>query len=155
MTPDRKAYLLTSLQYPQLTANESAIVRAWLVVHADEWDDVAFNQRVGATIERQPDWNDSTWQQAQILYQKRIDMVAYRGQAVRIVEVKYPRIDLGAMGQLLGYATLWRAEYPETTDLSLEAIGVGALIDAADVLRAHGIIVELYPDAPVAPLAAS
>lgn len=148
MLPERKAYLLGLSQYPQLTANESAVARAWLVEHADEYDDVDFSVRLGATVDRDPSWSDSTWKQAQILSQKRIDMVAYKGSEVTIIEVKL-RVSLAALGQLLGYATLWRIEHPETTGVNLIAIGNSALVDAHDILMAHAIPTELFPEVGV------
>jgi len=150
VTPERKHYLLSLVQYPQLTANESAVVRQWLLAHADEYDDVDFSVRLGATVDRQPGWDDVTWLQAKILSQKRIDLVGYRGTAVTIVEVKL-RVSLAALGQLLGYATLWRVEHPDVSNIALEAIGYSALVDAPEVLAAHGVGVELFPDATITP----
>ena len=146
MTPERKRYLLALTQFPQLTVNESAVARAWLIKHADEYDDVDFSVRLGSTVDRQPAWDDVTYQQAQILSQKRIDLVAYKGSTVTIIEVKL-RVSLAALGQLLGYAILWRAENPETTQVNLEAIGNSALVDAHDLLLSHGVTMELFTDA--------
>jgi hypothetical protein len=148
VTPERKAYLLSVSQYPQLTANESAVARAWLVQHADEYDDVDFSVRLGATVDRLPDWSDATWRQAQILSQKRIDMIAYKGTEVTIIEVKL-RVSLAALGQLLGYGTLWRVEHPESTAVHLLAIGNSALVDAHDILTAHSVNIELFPDVAI------
>ena len=145
MTPERKAYLLSLSQYPQMTANESAVARAWLVQHADEYDDVQFNVLAGNTVDRQPGWSDATWAQAQALTRKRIDAVAFKGTAVTIIEVKL-RVSLAALGQLLGYQILWQLEHPETTAVNLLAIGNSALVDAHDILLAHNVLIELYPE---------
>jgi len=128
-----------------MTANESAVARAWLVAHADEYDDVQFGLRLGNTVPRDPTWSDATWAQAQILSQKRIDFVAFKGTTVTIVEVKL-RLALSALGKLLGYATLWRLENPQTTAVNLLAIANSALVDAVDVLNAHGVATELFPE---------
>ena len=145
MTEERKAYLLSLVQLPQMTVNESAIAHQWLMEHADEYDDVDFNVRVGNSLELGPEYDEATQRQAALLSQKRIDIVGFNGNAVTIVEVKL-RISLSALGQLLGYALLWQAENPGTSEITLEAIGHDALIDAVEVLQAHGVQVELFPN---------
>ena len=151
MDAARKAYLLSLTQYPQMTVNESAIVRAWLTAHADEYDDVDFNVRVGTSLDLGPGYSDATRQQAALLSQKRIDIVGYKGADVTIVEVKL-RVALSALGQLLGYSILWQVEHPETAHVNLVAIGNSALLDAVELLHAHGVTVELFPDVTLATL---
>lgn len=151
MTPERKAYLLSLVQFPQMTVNESAIAHAWLMEHADEFDDVEFNRRVGNSLELGPEYDAATQRQAALLSQKRIDIIGFSGNAVTIVEVKL-RISLSAMGQLMGYAVLWQAENPGTSEISMVAIGHDALIDVVEVLQAHGIAVELFPNVALARL---
>lgn len=148
MTPDRKAYLLSLTRYDQLTVNESAVAQQWLQKHADDFDDVQFSVRLGSTVDRMPDWTEITWKQAQILSQKRADMIATKGTEITIIEIKL-RLSLAALGQLLGYKILWEVEHPETTDVHLWAIANSALVDAADILLAHNVSVELYPDLTV------
>jgi len=151
MTPERKAYLLSLTQYPSMTANESAVARAWLEQHADEWDDAEFNVRVGSSMDLGPSYSDATRAQAAISSQKRVDLVATRGNVARLVEIKI-RVPMGALGQLLGYQVLWRVEHPETADVQLEAIGNSALLDVVEILQAHGVHVELFPDLTLARL---
>jgi hypothetical protein len=151
MTPARKAYLLSLTQYPSMTANESAIARAWLARHADEWDDCEFNVRLGSSLELGPDYSDATRAQAAIVTQKRADLVATRGDAALIIEVKI-RVALAALGQLIGYQVLWRVEHPETRTIELEAIGHDALLDVVEILQAHGVAVELFPNVALAQL---
>jgi len=151
MTPERKAYLMSLVQYPQLTAAESNVARAWLEKHADEWDDVNFNVRLGTQLQLGDGFNDTTRAQAALLSQKRADLVATRGVEAAIIEVKI-RIALAALGQLLGYDVLWRAEYPLTTNIRLIAIGHDALLDVVELLQAHGVSVELFPNVALAVL---
>lgn len=145
MQPERKAYLLSLVQYPAFTVNESAVARAWIVKHADEWDDVQFNVRVGSHAELGPGYSDATREQARLVTQKRVDMVATRGADVAIVEAKI-RLSLSALGQLLGYAILWRTDFPDVANINLVAIGHDALLDVVEVLQAHGVSVELFPN---------
>jgi hypothetical protein len=151
MDPLTRARLLQTIQFPQMTANESQIVHAWLAKHIDEWDSIDFNVRVGTSLDLGPTFSDAIRGQAAILSQKRADIVAQRPDAAAIIEVKI-RVNLGALGQLLGYSVLWRAEYPDTTNLQLIAIGHDALLDVVEVLQAHGVHVELFPNAALATL---
>lgn len=145
MTPERKAYLLSLTRFPQMTVNESSIVHQWLLAHADEYDDVDFNPHVGNSLSLGPEYDETTQRQAALLSQKRIDILAFKGNEVTIIEVKL-RISLSALGQLLGYSLLYQMEHPETGAVHLVAIAHDALIDAAEVLQAHGVHVELYPN---------
>lgn len=145
MTPERKAYLLSLTQFPQMTVNESTIVHQWLLAHADEYDDVEFNPRVGNSLQLGPGFSQTIRDQAAKLSQKRIDILAFKGNEVTIVEVKL-RLSLSALGQLLGYSLLYRLEHPDVADIHLVAIAHDALIDAAEVLQAHGVHVETYPN---------
>ena len=80
MSPDRKQQLLTEVQYPSMTALESAVAHAWIAKHADEWDDVEFNVRSGSALDIGPEYSSAVRQQAALNSQKRIDMVATRGR---------------------------------------------------------------------------
>lgn len=151
MTPERKAYLLSLTQYPGFTVNESAVARAWIVTHSDEWDDVDFNVRLGTQLELGDGYSDTTRAQAALLSQKRADMVATRADATALIEVKL-RVSLSSLGQLLGYEILYRAEFPAATNIQLIAIGHDALIDVVELLQAHGVHVELFPNVALAQL---
>lgn len=145
MSPAALAALLAEDTYPHLQRIESSIAREWIRAHGADWDDIQFDVNLGEGVTLGPEYDQTTRDQARYLTQKRADMIARRGTAANIVEIKR-RIDFTPMGQLLGYATLWHVDHPETTDLRLTAIGWQALQDAVDVLHAHGIDVETYPN---------
>lgn len=48
----------------------------------------------------------------QMLTQKKIDVVAYKGDAITIIEVK-PLSGSAALGQLIGYKKLWHEANPD------------------------------------------
>lgn len=151
MTDARYNYLLDQTQYPSMTANESQIARAWIKEHGREFDDVDFNVRLGTSLELGEGFSAATRAQAAILSQKRADIIAYRADGVAIIEVKL-RVSLGALGQLLGYSVLYRSEFPNDTNIQLIAIGHDALLDVVEVLQAHGVHVELFPNVALAQL---
>lgn len=135
--------LIRQEKYPQMTATESIITRQWIIKHGAEFDAIDFNHRVGNSVELGPEFDDTTRRQAQLLSQKRLDILACSGTEVTIVEVKV-RVALGALGQLLGYQLLWKQDHPETTAVHLVAIAYDALVDVEAVLQAYGVDVELF-----------
>lgn len=145
MTPEAVGALLTISQYPHMQRLESSIAREWIRKHGAEWDTIDFDVNLGTGVELGPGFDETMRTQATKLTQKRADMIARRGKTANIIEVKR-RVDFGPMGQLLGYATLYHADFPDTTDLQLTAIGFTALNDAVEVLHAHGINVETFPN---------
>ena len=117
--------LLMQIQYPGMPKLESNITRAWLRTYGANYDRVEFNTRVGKGQDIQPGVTDATAQQFSNLTRKRIDIAAYIGSLVDLVEVK-PRASMGAIGQLLGYRHLWQEDFP--------AIAVRLLIEIAQIV---------------------
>src|SRR5271154_726733 len=136
--------LLSLTQFPQMTVNESAIARQWILGHASQFDSIEFNHRVGNTVHLGAGYEETTKRQAAIVSQKRLVILARSGSGGAVVEVKI-RISLGALGQLLGYQLLWKQDHPETTAVHLVAIANDALVDAEAILQAYGVDLELYP----------
>lgn len=137
--------LFSQVQFYQMTVNESAIARAWLIRHQGEFDEIEFNPQMGTPPDLGPGFDAVTQQQAARLMAKRSDIIASRGDEATIVEVK-PRLSFSALGQLLGYRLLYHLAHPEFRKIHLVAIGHGASIDTLEVLMAYGVNVELFPD---------
>lgn len=135
--------LLSISQYSQMTLQESAIARAWLEKHGAYYDRVQFNPYLGNSVELGPEYDEATRRQAQVLFQKRPDILAWRGETVTIVEIK-PRLGFAALGQLLGYRLLYQVANPDVPSVDLVAIGHSASIDTPEVLMAYGVSVELF-----------
>lgn len=148
MKAERLAYLLSLKQFPQMTVYESQVAAAWVRKHAAEWEEMDFNVSLGSHQVLGPGHSEATQRQAAFITTKRADIIATSGEFAAIVECKL-RLSLSALGQLLGYEILWRAEHPETTDVQLIAIGHSARLDVVDILMAHAIQVELFPDVTI------
>lgn len=136
---------ITGLRTEGMTADEAVIALAWLEKHVSEFDSVEFNLRIGTPQDLGVGYTEEIRRQAALNSQKRVDMIAFDGKEVTIVEVKV-RIALGALGQLLGYRHLFQEDHPMFAVVRLVAIGHDALIDVPEVFRAHGVDVELFPD---------
>ena len=151
MTPEFLTYALSTPQLPGMTLNETTIAQGWIKAHANDYDTVDFQVRIGTQQDPGPNFAPAIRQQAMIASQKRVDMVAKRGTTVALVELKI-RANLGAMGQLLGYYTLWTAENPGLHRVKLICIAQTALVDAVELFHARGLTLELFPDVLIAQL---
>lgn len=137
-------YLRSLSQLAGLTALESAIAKAWLDEHYQEYDSVDFNVRVGSGVVLPPGSPDYVQKFARASTAKRADLVLHAGLDRTIVEVKI-RIGGSALGQLLTYQTLYRKDHPEVQRIFLIAAGQTIEPDVEEVLHSHGITVEIFP----------
>lgn len=145
MIAEQLRYLLAAPRLDGFTVNETIIAQAWIKKHAAEYDTVELQFRIGTQQDPGPNYDATLRAQAMLQSQKRTDMIARRGRKVCIVEVKI-RVSLDALGQLLGYHTLWCAEHPGEHDVHTVAIGQTALLDAAEIFHAHGVALETFPE---------
>lgn len=99
------------MKYPGLMPQEVAVLREWLRLHESEYDRFEYNVRVGAGNDPGPTYDAKMRQMALDITRKRIDAIAYKGQEVTLIEVK-KRATLAAVGQIVSYKTLWRADNP-------------------------------------------
>lgn len=141
-------WMLASPRLEGFTVNETIIAQAWIKKHADEYDTIAFQGHLGTQQDPGPQYDETLRAQAMIQSQKRADMIAVRGRNVTIVEVKI-RVSLDALGQLLGYYTLWTAEHPGQHTVKLVAIGQTALLDAVELFHARGVALETFPEVAI------
>lgn len=148
MTEQEAGVLILQQTYYGMTYVESAITRAWLTAHAREWYSIEFNVRLGAGEKLDASFDDATRRQAELVTQKRADVIARRPGEVQIIEVKV-RIALPAIGQLIGYRHLWLDDPARERNVTLKAIGRAITTDVEPVMRAQGIEVELFPRVPV------
>lgn len=104
--------LLVQMQYPGMPALESNITRAWVRQHAAEYDRLDFNVRLGEGRPLADGLSPEIQRQQTMLSQRRVDIVGHIGVFVDLIEVK-DRGTLGAIGQLVGYRSLWAKDHPQ------------------------------------------
>jgi hypothetical protein len=143
--------LADRLRFPGLLPREILILRAWLKLHETEYDRYDFNVRVGAGSDPGPGWPEETRRMWTMNTQKRLDMVAYRGQTATIAEIK-DRAGASAIGQLLVYRPLYMADHPEYGTPTLLLITNRMSPDLDPIIRESGIIVDLVTDVDFTPL---
>lgn len=141
--PPNLDQLLVQMQFPGMPRPESDVLKEWLVRRGADYDRIDFNVRLGKGVDLGEGFTPETKDLANKLTQKRADLVAWKFDVPTIIEVKI-RASLGALGQLLGYRTLWPLTYPDTAEPGLLVIARRVDDDAALVLSEHGVDVILY-----------
>ena len=142
-------------KYPHMAPADVEVWEQYLKFHRAEWDSFDYDVRVGKGVDPGPAFPANIRRDAMMLTQKRIDVVGYRGEETWIIEVK-PRAGLGAVGQLVGYKTLYEQEHGQGSVTGLLLVCQVADDDVKEAARAAGIQVvetkvgtELAPQLPV------
>lgn len=135
-------------------ATETAVAKAYLTKHVDDFDRVEFNVGLGPGITLPPGTPAYVQKSATEGTKPRADMILYRGETATIVEVK-GRIYSAVMGQLLTYWHMLRADNPRLMQVYKVAAGVTIQDGLQPILFHYGIDVELFPGAIPLPSANS
>lgn len=149
--PPNLQTLIDSLAYPGQSTAEGEVIRDWLKADGAGYDAITFNVHVGKGPPLPPGLEPAIESFAQEKFQKKIDVVAYLPSGVVLVEAKI-KLNLGVLGQLVGYRMLWAEQNPAVPVLGLIAIARRGDPDVIAVLTAGGVSVELFQDLPSVPL---
>jgi hypothetical protein len=136
--------LLNSAWLPGLSVADSKVAKKWLMLHAQEFDTVEWQVRVGSAQDIGPAYGDALRKRAATYSQKKVDILGRNADGVTIIEVKQ-RITVESVGQILAYRDLWRIENPTVPVLACWVIGSTAAVDAEELLQARGVHVGLFP----------
>lgn len=143
--PPNLETLLLQIQLPGMPRPESDVCKEWLQRHGAEYDAIDFNVRVGDGVQLGEGFSPETIAQANLMTQKRIDMVTWVYGQPGLWEVKI-RASLGAVGQLIGYRELFAGTFPGAPQPTLTIIARRVDPDTRSVCSAQGIDIVLYED---------
>lgn len=101
--------------YPHMMPNDVAIWERFIVAHPDYFDECEYDVPVGSGPDFDTTVNEPTGGDALKLYRRKIDVVGYKDGRLFIVEIK-PRAGTSAIGQVRGYALLYKQEYNPPSD---------------------------------------
>jgi hypothetical protein len=136
---------------PGFQRGEQVIAKAWLELEGQADDVYGWNVRVGQGVTPPEDAPDYAKRFVTLTTQKRIDIVRFRAGTVSLWEVKI-QANLGALGQMQGYAHLWKRQFPtwpvDTFGILCHLIS----LDTASVYTAHGMPFYLFADIVLPPL---
>lgn len=138
--------LLSSTKQIGGNAAETAVLKAYLIAHQNDFDRAEVEVKLGPGVQLGPEYPDYMQRWAKLSYAVRADLICWRGNTPTIVEAK-DRLDGGAIGQLLTYAKLIRQDNPTILQVYKVAVGVSILNGISSIFDDHGITVELFPAA--------
>lgn len=93
-------------RYPHMMEDEIRIWEKFMDQYPGRFETVDYDFRVGAGAEVPEDIVDPWARMATMLSQKRIDVIGWVDESPTIIEIKH-RVGLSALGQILGYKTLF------------------------------------------------
>ena len=122
MHPQRGRFKLEKLsKYPHLRPEDVAIWERFIAAHPEAYDSVDYDVRVGEGAPTPPEAPPEIADDFHTLTQKRIDVVAHRPGEIWIIEVR-PRADQTALGNLMGYRTLYQRQFSPAETVKLMVI---------------------------------
>lgn len=133
---------MTSL--PGALPSETALVQTWLRDAGAPFQGFDFNVRVGDGTPPPASMPEPWRSQALDNSRKIIDVVAYRGGGVVLLEAK-GRIDPATIGQIFTYRLLWTRQHPDLPVLDVGAIGAILDADMLFALNHLDIPFHVYP----------
>lgn len=137
------AELILRRFYPERTDKSSAVIRDWLLAHGQDYDRFMFSVRVGQGVPPDPAHLPGVQRSTIFSSQKRIDILAWQGTQVTIVEVK-EYVTAAALGQVQMYRDLFVQEHPDVSEPILLVVGRYSDDDTIHTLASHGVNVKLY-----------
>lgn len=128
-------------RFPHMYGAESEIWRRWLKKYRRTNERYEYDVHVGRLWPEHEVIPEKWRRGAASVYQKRIDVVGFRPDTITIYEVK-PHAGLGALGQILGYLSLYEEDFAPSQEL--RGAIVTELVDPniSRILEDHGI--DLY-----------
>jgi len=129
-------------KYPHMIGENAEIWNKFIDKYPGRFDTVDYDFRVGSGMVLNPAWPESVQRDAKALTQKRIDVLAWKGEKPTIIEVKR-RVGLSALGQVLGYRILFRGEFRNLGDPAVLVLTSAIGADDEKVLEASGVPVEV------------
>ena len=118
--------------------SDSEIWDRFLQKYPDYFDMVDYDIHIGQGVTPDPSWDPNIASMATALTQRRIDVLGVSGLLWYIVEVKKDP-GVSAVGQLIGYRVLYKAQYPARPTPRLLLISDQVDDDLAVILSTQNI----------------
>lgn len=132
----------TLAKYPHMKPEDVAVWERFITKNPAFFERVDYDVVVGAGAPQNADHSENIQKMGTILTQKKIDVVGYNGELASIVEVG-PIADMRKLGQILTYATLFAATYPDVR-IAQKIVLCGQVERELEPMFAeHDIVIEL------------
>lgn len=124
--------------YPHMSATDSVIWERYIRAYPKAFDRVSYDVAVGAGAEFDVTAGGILGPGIKKLYQRRIDVLGEKDSRLWIVEVK-DRASTSAIGQILGYGSLFKRDHPEHANVGLRLVTNAQLPEMDFLLQKTGI----------------
>ena len=125
-------------KYPHLIGDDTEVWTRFILKFPDKFDTVDYDIKVGSGTDPNFVQGDKSGEYWAMLTKKRIDVVAWKGDFITIIEVK-KRSSLFTLGQILGYRFLYTRENPDAKVVKTLIVCSTIYQDDIDVLNHYGI----------------
>ena len=103
-------------KYPHLLPQEVKIWDQFMARYGDDYDRFEYDVHVGDIPTEFNHLVGNDLHAVKSIYRARIDVIGFRGNDVTIFEIK-PQAGLSAYGQILGYMSMYEAEFSPAGEL--------------------------------------
>lgn len=129
-------------KYPHMKPEDIAVWERFISKNPAVYDTCDYDVPVGDGAPQSDALPENIKADGKILTQKKIDVVAYVGEIVHVIEVG-PIADMRKLGQILTYTTLYTKEHPEAV-MIIPTVVCGAVErELAPMFAEHGIVLEV------------
>lgn len=127
-------------RYPHMRIEDKTIWERFIDKNPGFFDKVEYDVHVGSKPEFSTVVTEFTGGDVGNIYQKKIDVVGYKGDKIYIVELK-PRADARSLGQVLGYKSLYLRDIDSTASCIPMVITDFIGLDMHDLAGELGVVI--------------
>lgn len=126
--------------YPHMKPADVQIWEIFMSQHPGEFDTCDYDFLVGEGVVMGDVSQDVYAKSFQILTQKKVDVIGYKGENIDIIEIK-PFAGASAMGQVLSYRNLFIKQFPGLLPGNIRARVLTDRLqsDYAEIYASHGV----------------
>ncbi len=128
--------------YPHMSVADTLIWERYLQEKPAAFDAVAYDVAIGQGAEFDATAGGLLGPGINRLYQRRIDVLAKKGDSLFIIELK-PRASTAAIGQVQGYGTIFKRDYPEFKDVQLLIITDSLMPEMQFLAEGAGVGIQI------------
>lgn len=129
-------------KYPHMKPADVATWERFIRANRDVFERVDYDFPVGEGADFLPTGDDTPDGRQNRLYQRKIDVVGYVGNAVTLIEVK-PNADMAALGQIVTYGELYAKMKDALPEPTLMVVSDKIVNEMKDIYKTKGITVVI------------
>ena len=125
-------------KYPHMKPADVEVWERFLETNSNAFERVDYDFHVGAGADFLPSGEETPDGRQNRLYQRKIDVVGYRGNEITLIEVK-PLADMAALGQIQTYGELYAKGSFSQFEPILVVVAAKIMMEMKEVYKAKNI----------------